>query len=227
VPQFCKSANAKCAVVRTFHALTSRQAASPTSWRASMGDNELPPMRSPVNWALLGLIIEREGYALQLARRFEATYALVLPLSSTSHIYTALNVLQDRSYVEPLPETRAGRQPRPTYRATAIGMERYGDWLIGHAGEERRRSVLFILGLSHLAANAGLATEILDRYEHEWRAAGNAGNLLNVAGLPDASARALVPGAVTAKHALDSTAELAWVEQTRRILDEIIDQVGL
>ena len=31
-------------------------------------------MQSPVNWALLGLVIERPSYAYELAQRFERTY---------------------------------------------------------------------------------------------------------------------------------------------------------
>ena len=35
-------------------------------------------MQSPVNWALLGLVIERPSYAYELAKRFERTYGSVL-----------------------------------------------------------------------------------------------------------------------------------------------------
>jgi len=42
------------------------------------------PMTSEVNWALLGLIIERPSYAYDLGKRFERTYDGVLSLSSTS-----------------------------------------------------------------------------------------------------------------------------------------------
>ena len=38
------------------------------------GRAEATPMRSPVNWALLGLIIERPSYAYNLAQRFERRY---------------------------------------------------------------------------------------------------------------------------------------------------------
>src|ERR1700731_3478506 len=53
-------------------------------------------MQSHVNWALLGLVIERPSYAYELAQRFERTYDGSLALSSVSHVYTALRALQDR-----------------------------------------------------------------------------------------------------------------------------------
>ena len=136
-------------------------------------------MKSPVNWALLGLIIERESYAYELARRFQSTYGDALTLSSTSHIYTALSVLESRALVEPVPGTPAGRQPKPNYRATAQGVESYADWLVGYVREDQRRQVLFVLGLSALAGTQDWLIEILDRYEQAWRAQGNGAPLFN------------------------------------------------
>src|ERR1022692_333686 len=93
-------------------------------------DAQAAPMQSPVNWALLGLVIERPSYAYELAQRFERTYQAALTLSSISHVYTALAALRSRSLIEELPGTRAGRQPKPHYRATAKGLQDYGQWLI-------------------------------------------------------------------------------------------------
>ena len=47
------------------------------------------PMHSPVNWALLGLIIERPSYAYALAQRFERTYGS--PLRRPMGMGTTLN----------------------------------------------------------------------------------------------------------------------------------------
>jgi DNA-binding PadR family transcriptional regulator len=38
-------------------------------------------MQSPVNWALLGLVIERPSHAYELAHRFDRTYDGALSLS--------------------------------------------------------------------------------------------------------------------------------------------------
>jgi DNA-binding PadR family transcriptional regulator len=76
-------------------------------------------MHSPVCWALLGLVIERPSHAYELAQRFDRTYEGVLALSSVSHAYKALATLESRSLIEEVPGTRAGRLPKPRYRATA------------------------------------------------------------------------------------------------------------
>src|ERR1017187_4710028 len=90
-------------------------------------DAQAAPMHSPVNWALLALVIERPSYAYELAQRFERTYGEVLSLSSVSHVYTALAALRSRELIEELPGTRTGAQPKPRYHATESGMELYGD----------------------------------------------------------------------------------------------------
>jgi DNA-binding PadR family transcriptional regulator len=122
-------------------------------------------MHSPVNWALLGLVVERSSYAYELAQRFERTYGDYLPLSSVSHAYAALGVLHDRGLVEELPGTKTARQPKPHYRATAKGLDAYHEWLIGQVAEERRRHRVFLLQLTALTRDSGKAMAILEDYE--------------------------------------------------------------
>src|ERR1700684_2177233 len=85
-------------------------------------------MRSPVNWAVLGLMIERPSYGYEILQRFERNYGELLKLSSPSQIYTALDSLMDRGMIEatsePSPDA-AVRQPRLHYRATEEGVRRY------------------------------------------------------------------------------------------------------
>jgi DNA-binding PadR family transcriptional regulator len=128
-------------------------------------EQRVAPMHSPVNWALLGLIIERPSYAYALARRFERTYGQALPLSSVSHAYAALNTLKDRGLIEELPGTKTGPQPKPHYRATPHGLESYHTWLIGQVAEERRRQKVFLLQLTALTRNPAKAFKVLDDYE--------------------------------------------------------------
>ena len=83
-------------------------------------------LRSPVSWALLGLVIQRPSYGYELVQRFERTYGHALELSSPSQIYTALDALERRGLIEKLPPGEAPevvRQPKPHYRATARGVE--------------------------------------------------------------------------------------------------------
>ena len=123
-------------------------------------------LRSPVSWALLGLVIQRPSYGYELVQRFERTYGHVLELSSPSQIYTALDALERRALIEKLPPSEApeaSRQPKPHYRPTALGVEGHADWLIEQAHDERRRSHLFALQLAVLGPRGALA--ILERYE--------------------------------------------------------------
>src|ERR1700752_4134845 len=103
-------------------------------------------MRSPINWSLLGLVIQRSSYGYELVQRFERAYEGALELSSPSQIYAALDVLERRGLVELLPLSEASensRQPKPHYRVTPVGRTAYVDWLVSHVHNEQRRSLLF------------------------------------------------------------------------------------
>jgi DNA-binding PadR family transcriptional regulator len=178
-------------------------------------------MTSPVNWALLGLIIERESYAFELAQRFQKIYRGVISLSSTSHVYTALGVLEGRALVEQIPGAGAGRQPKPNYRATAVGIESYGEWLVGYVHEDRRRQAMFVLGLSALASNASWVAEILDRYEQAWLEHDSSEDLLAVDGQPDGPGAELIARIVAGENELTIAAKRSWVKHTRRALEDV------
>jgi DNA-binding PadR family transcriptional regulator len=110
-------------------------------------------MRSPVNWALLGLVIERQSYGYELAQRFERTYGDALQISSRSHIYEAINSLVARGLIERAPAQNAAdeaRQPKPHYRATEAGICSYEHWLIDYLEEDRRRARTFARQLAAL-----------------------------------------------------------------------------
>jgi DNA-binding PadR family transcriptional regulator len=124
-------------------------------------------MRSPIGWALLGLVIERQSYGYELMQRFERTYGEVLELSSPSQIYVALDTLARNGMVEQLPAVAADpsvvRQPKPHYRVTAAGLDDYQEWLIAQMRSERRRSRLFARQLASLEPQSALA--VIARYE--------------------------------------------------------------
>jgi DNA-binding PadR family transcriptional regulator len=190
-----------------------KQSILPTEGRAIAGSRH-GPMRSTVNWALLGLVIERPSYAYELAQRFERTYRGALSLSSTSHVYTALTTLSERALVEELDGGREGRQPKPRYRATARGLESYADWLIEQVEEERRRQRLMVLALGTLKARPE-ALAVLDRYE---RAVSNA-SVRDIEtgggdGGCDCIARLLLE-----ERRLSTEARLSWVALARERLE--------
>jgi DNA-binding PadR family transcriptional regulator len=171
-------------------------------------------MKSLINWALLALVIERPSYAYELAQRFARTYREVLSLSSTSHVYTALDALSSRSLVEEVAGTREARQPKPRYRATAEGLKQYEAWLIQQVHEERRRQRLLVLQLAALKRRPD-AARILDRYDQAWRA--------EPSEAPDADGEDgdadCLAGLLREESRLTTEAKLSWVRHARRALD--------
>jgi DNA-binding PadR family transcriptional regulator len=173
-------------------------------------------MRSLVNWALLGLVIDRPSYAYELAQRFERTYEDALTLSSVSHVYMALSALRSRDLVEEIAGTRSGRQPKPHYRATEKGVREYRDWLVEQISEDRQRQRLFVLQLAALSRNPAMALEIIDRFERRYlqEAAGTplpAGD----ATAPDGAAQ-LTTRLVSEQNRLAIGARLSWIEYARQ-----------
>jgi DNA-binding PadR family transcriptional regulator len=179
-------------------------------------------MHSPVNWAVLGLVIERPSYAYELAQRFERTYRGVLALSSVSHVYTALATLKSWSLIEEVPGTRTGKQQRRNYRATATGIEGYREWFVGQVGEDRRRQRLLVLQLAALRRDPEAALEIVERYEQACLAEASR---LPIAGegrtAIDGTAE-LLARLIAEERRLAVGAKLAWIEYARRELKALI-----
>ena len=110
---------------------------------ARVNDRGAGAMRSPINWALLGLLIQRLSYGYELVQRFERTYGDTLALSSRSQIYTALDSLARRKLIEYAQEERVGdpvRQPKLHYKATQHGICSYERWLVEQVSDDERRS---------------------------------------------------------------------------------------
>jgi DNA-binding PadR family transcriptional regulator len=117
-------------------------------------------VRSPVSWALVGLVIQRPSYGYELAQRFERSYGDALELSSTSQIYTALDTLSRKGLLEEyVPQgdpAHPGRQPKPHYRATEAGRRGHAQWLVSLVCQERQRSRVFARQLAVLPADEAL-----------------------------------------------------------------------
>jgi DNA-binding PadR family transcriptional regulator len=175
-------------------------------------------MKSPINWAVLALVIERPSYAYELAQRFERSYRTVLSLSSTSQIYTALDALSSRSFVEELPGTRQGRQPRPCYKATEQGLERYESWLIEQVHEERRRHRLQVLQLAALKRHPD-AGRILERYEQACRSEADFDPDPPVEDAAGEAGSECIVRLLSEESRLANEANLAWVGYARNELE--------
>jgi DNA-binding PadR family transcriptional regulator len=180
-----------------------------------------PAMHSPVNWALLGLVIERPSYAYELAHRFERTYDGALSLSSVSHVYTALATLRDRDLVQEMPGTQAQARSRRRYEATAEGLLEHEQWLVAQVSEERRRQRLLVTQLGALARTPARAIEVLDAYERAC--------LAEVAAAPGAGedtpgTTGLVARLIAEDARLSIAAKLNWVQYARVQLRTHVDR---
>lgn len=189
------------------------------------GSHDVAPMRSPVYWALLGLIIERPSYAYDLAQRFERRYGDVLRLSNLGHVYTALDALGGRELVEEIPGTREGRQPKPHYRATPRGATEYREWLVSQVGEDRRRNQLFVLALGALTGEPAEAMDVIAGYE---QACLSEGMRTPIAGPPEGapdSSSALLGRLSEEENRLAVGAKLEWAEYARQELRKLSGRV--
>jgi DNA-binding PadR family transcriptional regulator len=126
-------------------------------------------VRSTVNWAVLGLVIEKPSYGYELSQRFERRFGGLLRVG-TSHIYAALNSLEKEALIEPMPIEQGPekrRQPKIHYRATAAGARAYCGWLGQRMRDDSHRVELLgrLLSSGSLDARAMLA--VVERYERE------------------------------------------------------------
>jgi DNA-binding PadR family transcriptional regulator len=181
-------------------------------------------MRSPVNWAVLGLTIERPSYGYEILQRFARNYGELLRLSSPSQIYTALDSLMIRGMIEATSEPPSGvvsRQPRLHYRATEGGVQRYQEHLMAQAEEDRRRASLFARELAALAPAAALT--VLDRYEQICLAQATRAQPANGPGASD-GAPTLADRLAVEEERLAMEAKLPWIEYARRELRGLTDR---
>lgn len=174
-------------------------------------------MRSPINWALLGLVIQRPSYGYELVQRFERTFADALDLSSPSQIYTALDSLARHGLIEemlPSAERDGVRQPKPHYGATRAGVESYSGWLLSHLADDRRRSRLLAQQLALLSPEQALS--VIEHCEQACLQEASAPHRTSVrdANAPDGST-ALVDRLTLEEDRLRVGARLAWLEYAR------------
>jgi DNA-binding PadR family transcriptional regulator len=132
-------------------------------------------LKSPVNFAVLGLIIEKPSYGYELLQRLRARYGELLEVSSPSHVYAALDRLQnERLVVHHDPETAPAqdddapvRQPKVNYRATAEGAVVYRQWLAERLHDEEERIELLCRLIAIGARDLDALGQLIDRYDEE------------------------------------------------------------
>jgi DNA-binding PadR family transcriptional regulator len=175
-------------------------------------------IRSSINWTVLGLVIQRPSYGWELWTRFERLYGDVLPVGGESNIYRALEALHGKRLIEELKEPRTAgtsRQPKPHYRATAEGMERYAEWVMAQVREHNRRALLFARQLGALAEEPETALAILDRYEQAWLDDKDA-KIPTASEFPTRSVPELADRLGSSNGRDVKAATLGWIEYARR-----------
>lgn len=125
--------------------------------------------RTPVNAAVLALVIEKPSYGYEVWQRFEARFAGVLDVGA-SRIYQAFDGLLGEGLIEELPAAVGAvgatrRQPRPTYRATDRGRHTHRAWLADELRGDPARLELNRRLLATAADDRATLLEVVDRYE--------------------------------------------------------------
>jgi DNA-binding PadR family transcriptional regulator len=170
-------------------------------------------MRSPINWGVLGLLIERPTYAYDLAQRFERRYGDALQLSNIGHVYTALGALETRGLIEEIPGPREGRQPKPRYRSTETGRHAYREWLVQLAHEESRQRRLLVLALGALAEDPAQVLDALADCERVWLKDGMETDI--AAACPHGGEPSTTAVLIAEQERLAIGAKLEWIEFAR------------
>lgn len=179
-------------------------------------------LRSPVTFAVLGLVIERPSYGYEISQRLQARFGSLLELRSRSHVYAALDRLQSEGLVEGIAAESAidapARQPKVHYRATAAGALAYRRWVAERMRDDTQRlelmGKLIAVGARHLEGFG----EILDRYEEECVREMQRIPLVDRAAADAESARELVDRLVSEERRFALEAQLRWIDWAREEL---------
>ena len=166
-------------------------------------------MTSVVYWVLLGLVIERPSYGLELYNRYERLYADLLPVSGSSHIYKALDELENRGFIETIPIAVAGRQPKPHYRVTPVGASSFEDWYVEQMGLQRRSLELWTRQMGIFAPDPDAALRVVGRFRRESLAA--AGRIGAGSDSVSDSRGALIDKLVDEQMRITAGGELSWL----------------
>jgi DNA-binding PadR family transcriptional regulator len=167
-------------------------------------------MTSVVYWAVLGLVIERPSYGLEFYNRYQRLYADLLPVSGSSHIYTALDELEGRGFIETAPEVGTARQPKPHYRATSLGMSNFEDWYVEQMDAQRRGLELWARQLAIFAHDPATAVGLIGRFRRKYlEKAGQIGR--EPEGSVDGSRGALIDELVAEQQRIAAGGMLSWL----------------
>ena len=172
-------------------------------------------LTSDVNWAVLGLVIERPGYGSEIRNRFERYYESALSLGE-SHVYGVLDRLLERGWIEIVPGTSLGlerRQPKTKYRATELGIRAYEDRLVVELAEERRRQELWVRKLAVFAHDPSASQRVIGRAEQEYLK--TVGSTRSSSGDSRSDRQVLIDRLVAERRGLTEGGMLTWFQNAR------------
>ncbi len=196
---------------------------------AGRGGRQRPErtLQATVNWAVLGLVIEKPSYGYEIGRRFMARFGDLVP-ASLSNIYTTLDRLVRMGLVEPThsePASSSGRQHKLHYRATSEGARAYRAWLARRLRSGEQRSELLLRLLSVCLRGVRALDELLGRYEGECLEEQRALPSAPPQDAPDPELMpALLSRVIDAERRQMLDAQIAWVRSTRAELREHIER---
>jgi DNA-binding PadR family transcriptional regulator len=124
-----------------------------------------------MKYAVLGLLVERPGYAYDLARRFEDTVGPAFNVHYGA-IYQALDALERDELIsgalredDPLDERRRHPGPRVVYETTDEGMRAYETWIRTPAKVEPLRGELALKVALSRPEHGPTLLALIDDYE--------------------------------------------------------------
>lgn len=122
--------------------------------------------RAPVNAAVLALVIEKPSYGYEVWQRFDQRFGGLLEVGS-SRIYQVVNRLLDEGLIEEIAGDggHSSRQPKPRYRATALGTRTHREWLADDLRGDPQRAELHRRLLAIGVDDTHTMLELVGRYE--------------------------------------------------------------
>jgi DNA-binding PadR family transcriptional regulator len=174
-------------------------------------------MRSPIHWAVLGLLIERRGHAYDLFTRFDSAYAGAIELSSHSQINGALKALEQRGMIERLPPDEEGpdarAQPRTRYQPTAKGLRDYEEYLLAWSPRSADAPGVFARQVGVLSPASALVA--IERFEGACLSETSSIRLAREQGSPPSNALQLEARLMAEEKHLALAAKIQWARYAR------------
>jgi DNA-binding PadR family transcriptional regulator len=202
----------------------------PVAEQVGGGQSGTGVLRSPVNWAVLGLVIEKPSYGYEIGQRFDRRFGEFLPVS-ISNIYAALDRLEKAALIESLqtePTPTLRRQPRVHYRATGPGTHAYRGWLAERIRDDPQRSgLLGRLAVTGVQGREAML-EVIDRYAQECLQESTRMSLSDRAeSAAGADSLAGLMGRLLAEEQrLSIGAQLQWIAYARREIEDYTGEHG-